>query len=147
MNCGSSISEGCAGATFDLSRIDGTGELCSVAYESTETQNWCIVGRWFDMFGEIKYVSQFMIVFILMYMTDGLSVNMKRGMNALRCMFSSSGDNFAYGAAALYFAARQFGQEGEIQTLVNDYWPYACTCIQDVDNMAEWAGIDSETSD
>lgn len=71
---------------------------------------------------------------------------MVKGLNALRCAVASGGINSYNLLAALYFAAKQFGQEGEIQNFINEYWPYACTCIAEVDQMSQYMGGNEETA-
>merc|ERR1719329_459971 len=99
MNCGQTISDTCSTAEFWLDRTDD-GTLCSS-------------------------LATFMITTSLTTMASSLSKNMVKGLNALRCAISAGGVNVYNLVAALYFAARQFGQEGELQTYLNEYWPYA----------------------
>ena len=63
---------------------------------------------------------------------DSMTVNMKKGMNAFRCATISGLINIWMLLAAVYYAARQFGYEGEIQKLLDEFWPYMCTCKEDV---------------
>jgi hypothetical protein len=45
--------------------------------------------------------------------------------------------------AAAYYAARQFGMEGEVQNLLNEAAPYICTCQEDVAGLAQIFGASS----
>ena len=69
---------------------------------------------------------------IIVTMSDSLTDNMKKGMNAIRCASISGLINVWTLLAAIYYVARQFGQEAEIQNLIDEYWPYVCTCQDDV---------------
>lgn len=145
MNCGSKISDTCTSATFWVDRtVDGVE--CST-YTSKQVAQDCVVGRWADFMGELVYVAQFMIIFFLTTASSSLSKNIVKGLNALRCAIASGGINAYNLLAAAYFAAKQFGQEKEIQTLLNEYWPYVCTCIEDVDSFSEMMGGNSSTAD
>lgn len=140
MNCGSKISDTCASAIFPLDKelVDSTTTpvtytACAVLYGTVKEQNNCVIGRTQDLVAELIYVATFLITTSLTTAASSLSKNMVKGLNALRCAISSGGVNIYNLIAAVYFAARQFGYENEIQIKLNEYWPYACTCIEDVD--------------
>ena len=140
MNCGSKISETCASAVFPLDKelVDAsttpvTYTACAVLYGTVKEQNNCVIGRTQDLVAELIYVATFLITTSLTTAASSLSKNMVKGLNAMRCAISSGGVNIYNLIASVYFAARQFGYETEIQTYLNEYWPYACTCIEDVD--------------
>ena len=140
MNCGSAISDTCASAIFpldkelvDASTTPPTYTACAVLYGTVKEQNNCVIGRTQDLVAELIYVATFLITTSLTTAASSLSKNMVKGLNALRCAISSGGVNIYNLIAAVYFAARQFGYENEIQIKLNEYWPYACTCIEDVD--------------
>jgi hypothetical protein len=64
-----------------------------------------------------------------------MSVNMVKAANAMRCAVTSGFSNVWYLLASGYFAARQFGLTAEVQTQVNEYYPYICTCFDDYETM------------
>ena len=144
MNCGQKIVDACVGSKFWVDRLED-GTLCS-SFTTKQVRNDCIVGRWADFMGELVYVAQFLIIFMLTTASSSLSRNTVRGLNALRCAIASGGINAYNLLAAVYFAAKQFGQETEIQFYLNEYWPYVCTCIDDVDAFSEMMGGDQSTA-
>ena len=83
---------------------------------------------------------------IIVLMADSMTVNMKMGMNALRCASISGLINLYNIPVAAYFAARQFGFEGEIQTLVNELYPYLCTCKKDALLLESYMGSSASNS-
>ena len=80
-------------------------------------------------------------------MTAGssFSTSQMMGINALRCMFSSGFVNAWYILGALYYAAAQFGYQSTVQSYVNQYYPYVCTCTNDANNLSQLFG-NSNTS-
>ena len=81
---------------------------------------------------EIVSIGTFMITMTLSAGTSGMSTNMVLGINALRCAFLNGFIQTYLLVAAAYYAARQFGQEAEVQSKINEYYPYLCTCNEDV---------------
>ncbi len=61
-----------------------------------------------------------------------MTENQIKGVNALRCAFLNGFINVWQLLAAGYYVARQFGQEAEVQKYLNEYYPYLCTCKEDV---------------
>jgi hypothetical protein len=68
-------------------------------------------------------------------MGSALSDNLKKALNAGRCMITSLGNNAWTLLAAAWWAAHQFG----MHEMVNEYLDMGaemiCTCKQDVDGM------------
>ena len=68
--------------------------------------------------------------------TQGLTINMVKGVNALRCAVVNAGDNAWNFIAAAWWAAYQFGQEGLVEDGLDVAWPYICTCNEDMDYLS-----------
>ena len=89
-----------------------------------------------------------MITLSLEMGSESMTYNVKMGLNSLRCALVNMGDNTWTLIAAAYHAAKQFGQEGKIKKYVDEYYPYVCTCTQDVQTIkknlqaAEEAGVE-----
>ena len=132
-NCGQSISTSCEGVTRT---IDASGS-------STYAQ---INLTWFSLVSEIITMATSLQNILIVIMSDSLTDNMKKGMNAIRCASISGLINIWMLLASMYYVARQFGQEAQIQTLLNEYWPYVCTCQQDVLSMQELFGSSSSNA-
>ena len=62
------------------------------------------------------------------------------GINSLRCMFSSGFENAWYILGAAYYAAAQFGYQQQVSNFCNTYYPYVCTCTNDVNNLSQLFG-------
>ena len=69
-----------------------------------------------------------MITVALSSGTSGMSTNVVKGINALRCAFLNGFIQTYLLVAAAYYAARQFGYAGELQKYINEAQPYICTC-------------------
>lgn len=89
------------------------------------------------MVGEIVGAATFLVNLVLVEMSNGLSDNMIKGLNALRCILVSGPSSVKYLGVALAFAAKQFGLDATVQDYVNQGYPYLCTCQQDVENIGE----------
>merc|ERR1712072_689551 len=101
MNCGQSISTSCEGKTFPL---DVTGMQPDIPYLDIE-------GRSIKLVSLVVSIGTFLITNVLAGMMDSFSDYQKKGINALRCAFLNGFVNVWALLAALYYAARQFGQE------------------------------------
>ena len=75
-----------------------------------------------------------------------MTFNQMRAANSLRCAVVSLGDNFWNFIAAVYFAAKQFGQESLVEDKINEYYPYVCTCNEDADKFAVLFGGNAGTA-
>ena len=136
--CGSGVMDSCVGTTFYLDK-EADGTLCS-SYSTRQLQEDCIIGNSADLVAEVIYVTTFAITIALTQFSSSLSKNMVKGLNALRCAALNGGVNAYNLVAAAYFAARQFGQAQKLQDLINEYFPYLCTCMNEVEQMGEWFG-------
>ena len=95
LNCGNII-DSCSGATWTL---DSTG---SDSYSAINTQ-------WLDLVGEVIFIATSLQNIVLITAADGLSVNMQKGLNAIRCASSIGLIDLWMLLASVYYAARQFG--------------------------------------
>ena len=66
-------------------------------------------------------------------MSEGMSDDMLRAANALRCMLTAGVENSWNFLASAYYFAKQFGYEGKIKEFVDYAYPTICTCFQDVE--------------
>ena len=131
-NCGSTISDACVGTTRTI--------------DSGNQSYTQINQNFFSLVSEIISALTGLQNLLIIIMSDSLTDNMKRGMNALRCASISGLINVWNLLAAIYYVARQFGQEAEIQKLIDEAWPYVCTCQEDVVNMQEVFGSSSSNA-
>merc|ERR1719198_1066959 len=131
LNCGNII-DSCSGVTWTLDSGSDT-------YTTINT-------NWLNFVSEIIFIATSLQNIVLITASDSLTYNMQRGMNAIRCASSNGLIDLWMLLASVYYAARQFGQEGEIQTLVNEAYPYICTCREDVYSFYELFGTSASTS-
>ena len=75
-----------------------------------------------------------------------LTTNQLMAMNAVRCAFVSGFYNSWYLIAAAYYAALQFGQQKQVTDLLDQGYPYICTCNQDVANLSKYFGATVQSS-
>ena len=68
-------------------------------------------------------------------MANSLTPNLKRALNAARCMVNAMGNNTWTLIAAAYFAARQFGMDGMLTGYLDMGYEMVCTCGKDVEGM------------
>lgn len=127
-NCGG-ISDTCA----------AQGWTFTYTYDGVE-----YVKSW-ELVDEIIYSATFMINQALIRMTNSMTVNMQKGFNSLKCAFSSGFINVALLLEAAYYALRQFGLQAFLVDLIDEYYPYLCTCTEDVNALGEWLGNDQQT--
>lgn len=78
--------------------------------------------------------------------TQGMTENMMKGVNALRCAVVSGGATSWYFIASAWWALYWMGQEGVLEEALDLAFPYICTCQEDVDKLAEMFGGNAETA-
>merc|ERR1712127_1162657 len=78
--------------------------------------------------------------------TSGMTENMMKGVNALRCAVVSSGATSWYFIASAWWALYWLGQEQLLEDGLDLAFPYICTCLEDVDKLAEMFGGNAETA-
>ena len=125
MQCGSSVSDTCAGKT-----VAGDSGFTEASFKK-------FVG------GAVNVFTSGLNVF-LATSTQAFSLNMLKGINALRCAVVNAADNAWNFIAAAWWAAHQFGQEGVVEEALNVGWPYICTCNEDMDFISQMMGATGE---
>ena len=120
MNCGSGISDVCKNAKIPMTEAG------------------------FQKFvGELVGAATFILTAVAQAGAETDSLNMMKAKNALRCAIVSFGDNGWNMIAALYYLAKQFGQEGTIKEYLDEYYPYVCTCTKEVDKISKTFGANA----
>merc|ERR1719446_237287 len=76
--------------------------------------------------------------------TQAFSINMMKGINALRCAVVNAADNAWNFIAAAWWAAYQFDMEDLVEEGLDIAWPYICTCNKDMDFVSQVMGADAE---
>ena len=72
--------------------------------------------------------------------TQAFTLNMIKGINALRCAVVNAADNAWNFIAAAWWAAYQFGMENYVEEGLDTAWPYICTCNEDMDFISQMMG-------
>merc|ERR1719326_617371 len=139
-DCGSKINDSC------------TTELIWTQYnaDNNSSVTWAnasdgqIYWAFKTMASEVVSIGTFLITTTLATSSSSMSMNMVKGLNALRCAFSSGFINVWMLMGALYFAARQFGQEAQMTDKIDEYYPYLCTCKDDVQTIQEALAVSGQ---
>ena len=121
MDCGSKISTDCTGIVL--------------AYDWSTLSDKMIENKFKRLASEIVTVGTFLITTILGASSSSMSINMVKGLNSLRCAFSSGFINVWMLFGSVYFAARQFKQNKLVEDKLDEYYPYICTCKKDIENL------------
>lgn len=118
MDCGSTISAACTGTTI---QFNGPNNIKIFVADLVNTGTFAIK---------------------LGVATAGQSMTPKmlEAMNALRCAFVSGFQNFQFLLIALYYLAIEFSFLADLQKAVDDYYPYLCTCLNEVDSWGDKLG-------
>lgn len=85
--------------------------------------------------GELVTISQFMITSLLAASASSMSTNMNKGINSLRCASVAIFMNAWMPLGSFYFALRQFGLSAFMTDLLDEYYPYLCSCQRDVEEF------------
>ena len=101
----------------------------------------------FQLFvGEAVSVATGAINIAFQMMASQLTENMILGLNALRCAIVSGGFSVWYFIASACWALYFVGQEALLEDLLDEGYPYICTCLEDVNNLASMLGGNDETA-
>ena len=77
------------------------------------------------------------------FMGSDLSQNMIKGINALRCVFTSGFENSWTLLMSGYYLAAQFGYGAQYLGEINAFYPHICTCTADASTLQSWMGVDT----
>ena len=136
MDCGSKIVDDCVGVTLLNSG------------QTWDNLNDALIEQKFKrLAGEVVTVGQFLITTFLSASSSSMSINMVKGLNALRCAFSSGFINVWMLFGSLYFAARQFKQQAQLTDKLDEYYPYVCTCKKDVTSLQKLMAVSGQASE
>lgn len=69
-----------------------------------------------------------------------MSFNMMRAINSSRCALNAFGENGWYLFGSLYYAALEFGYDEDLEKQVQEYYPYQCTCVQEIQKVQKELG-------
>lgn len=95
--------------------------------------NLCAIANSWYLFESGINMGLFLLDYGFEQVAVGLSKNQQLGVNAIRCAASSGLINGADLLAALFIAAKQFSlQNLPQQYIIDEIYPYYCTCQQDV---------------
>ena len=121
--CGSEILEECVGKT--------------VPYTDAGFQKFV---------GEAVSVATGAINIAFQMMASQLTINMIKGLNAARCAIVSGGYSVWYFIASAWWALSFVKQEKLLEDLLDQGYPYICTCLDDVNGIAKMLGGNAETA-
>ena len=72
----------------------------------------------------------------------GLSINMQRAINSLRCMFVGAGDHLWELIGGLYYFYKWRGYTESFESTLNYVYQYVCTCRELADEFTTTFGGD-----
>lgn len=84
--------------------------------------------------------AQALIKFAVGYFSDVFSENTLRGINALRCVLTSAGENLWNFIAAGYWALVALGIKTTMDDIVDWGYKQICSCQADIDEIARQFG-------
>jgi transcriptional/translational regulatory protein YebC/TACO1 len=99
-----------------------------------------------NLVDEIVSTAEFLIKYGVQLIADQLTDNLKRGINALRCMINNFGSNTWNLIAAAYHAADAFGMGEMLRGYLDMGYEYVCTCTIDAAGLAEMMGASQGSS-
>ena len=121
MKCGQSVTDSCVGKS-----VAGDKGFTDASFKK-------FVG------GAVNVFTSGLNVF-LSTSTQSFTINMIKGINALRCAVVNAADNAWNFIAAAWWAAYQFNQEALVEEGLDIAWPYICTCNKDMDFVSQMMG-------
>merc|ERR1712146_759217 len=134
MKCGSDdVYAECAGTTINITVNSATNS--KLIEQNTKR-----------LVSEVVSIGTFFITNSASFLGEDMSINMQLGINALRCAFLNGFINIYLLIAAAVYVAKQFGQEAQIQTQVDEYYPKLRTCSKDVENLGKYFGGGDNTN-
>lgn len=68
-----------------------------------------------------------------------MTLNQVKALNSAKCAVDNLGDNTWNFLAAIYYAARQFGQADALASKINEYYPVVYTCQLEIMSIVEAA--------
>ena len=123
IKCGSEILEACEGAT--------------VPYTDSGFQLFV---------GEAVAAATGLINIGFQMLASELTENMIRGLNAIRCAITSGGYSVWYFVASAWWALYFFEQQALLENLLDEGYPYICTCLEDVNTIAGFLGANEDSA-
>jgi len=122
--------------------------MCGATTSTWETASDRLIDNKFKrLSSEIVTVGQFMITTFLAASSSSMSLNMVKGLNALRCAFSSGFINVWMLFGSLYYAARQFDQQTQLTDQLDTYYPYVCTCKKDIEDLQKLMAVSGQQAE
>merc|ERR1712071_740324 len=69
-----------------------------------------------------------------------MNINQMRALNAIRCMLVSLGENTWNLVASMYFLLKYFEVQDKLKELLDESYPYICTCNEESNAFAAFLG-------
>jgi len=97
------------------------------------------------MCGEAVDMTSFVIKAVVMGGGNEFSKPMLRGFNALRCTVTNFGENFWNLVGAIYWISVYFKKNDEMVEAIAEYYPYQCTCMEEIEFLQDKLGAKADT--
>merc|ERR1711939_101114 len=93
--------------------------------------------------GDIVDAAQLLIKFGVQYIQSGISDNLMKAINALRCAITNLGENSWNIIAAAFWTAVGFGQAKDVAYYLDVGYEWICTCQEDANKLVKsWGSSD-----
>merc|ERR1712071_267057 len=69
-----------------------------------------------------------------------MNINQMRALNAIRCMLVSLGENTWNLVASVYFLFKYFEIQDSLKEMLDESYPYICTCNEESNAFAAYFG-------
>ena len=105
-----------------------------------------------QLVSQILSIAFFMITISFSAAASNMTYNLRMGVRNLKCALTAGGESFWNLVAAAAWLAAQAQDLGVydlydmLQDYLNEYWPYACTCLNDVETIGEYIGADKNST-
>merc|ERR1711998_182369 len=106
--CGQGITSSCEGTTYVIT-----------PYTDSAGKSYTIDQRFNNLVGEVISILTFGIKVGVSMSGNTFTENQLRGLNAIRCAITNGANSTWMLLAAVWYAATEFGYEGEIQSYIN----------------------------
>jgi hypothetical protein len=97
--------------------------------------------------GDLIDAAQMLLKYGVQYLAKDFSENMLRGINALRCLVSSAGDNIWNFLASAYWLVATFGYDKEINPYLDQAYQNVCTCQEDAKVIVKLLGAGDKSTE
>lgn len=94
--------------------------------------------------GDVVDAAQLLIKFGVQYIEAGITDNLMKAINALRCAITNLGENSWNVIAAAFWTAVGFGQAETVAQYLDEGYQWICTCQEDANKLVRSWGAEDD---